>query len=339
MTKSFSFNKAIINKNIGFNGWIKDINGVNGSPRSIAPGFPNLDDQMNQMGITHFRFHDNLGFGDLDNYFVKADFKSQFLPNIPATQTLNALSLIADLGNIRTIFPNAAIGMRNHNTSLALSNANYIMTDRHFKKVMDNEAQINPTHIQREIMFRIGRTNRGGAEMPEDFDIYATLAAELVKRYSLNFRQIGLPRKIKYWEIWNEPDLTIFWNNNNANKYYEFYAKVARAIKKIDPNAKIGGAGVAGGYNPGGAYIDGLLNYCKKNNVPIDFLSWHYYGNSTADPQNILDIGTSIQKTLNKYGYNNLESLCTEWNSSPFASSNVFSKVQSAKNAAYIAST
>lgn len=89
----------------------------------------------------------------------------------------------------------------------------------------------------------------------------------------------------------------------------------------------------------GGEYIDGLLNYCKSNNVPIDFLSWHYYGNTTSDPQNILDIGDMIQNTLNKYGYNNIESLCTEWNSSPFGNVNTYSKVQSSKNAAYITST
>lgn len=89
----------------------------------------------------------------------------------------------------------------------------------------------------------------------------------------------------------------------------------------------------------GGEYIDGLLNYCKSNNVPIDFLSWHYYGNTTSDPQNILDIGDMIQNTLNKYGYNNIESLCTEWNSSPFGNVNTYSKVQSYKTAAYITST
>lgn len=46
-----------------------------------------------------------------------------------------------------------------------------------------------------------------------------------------------------------------------------------------------------------------------------------------------------IQSTLNKYGYNNIESLCTEWNSSPFGNVNTYSKVQSSKNAAYITST
>lgn len=339
MAQTFSFDGSAVNTKIGFQGILKDINGVNGSPISIAPGFPDLEDQMNQMGIVHIRCHDNLGYGDLDNYFVANDPDSQFLPNIPVEQQANALSLVADLGNIRTIFPNAAVGMRSHNITLALSGANYSMTDKFFKRILDNHPTLNPTNINREIMFRIGRTNRGGHEIPEDFDIYATLTAELVKRYSLNYQLIGLPRRIKYWEIWNEPDLTIFWNNNDPEQYYEFYAKVARAIKKVDPTALIGGAGVAAGYNPGSAYLDGLLGYCKKNNIPLDFLSWHYYANTTADPQNFLDIGQSIDETLNKYGFNNAESLCTEWNSTPFAKTSILSKLQSAENAAYIASS
>lgn len=42
---------------------------------------------------------------------------------------------------------------------------------------------------------------------------------------------------------------------------------------------------------------------------------------------------------MQRYGFGNAESLCTEWNSTPQASVSVFSKVQSAQNAAYIASS
>ncbi|MDF7674320.1 glycoside hydrolase family 39 [Acetobacteraceae bacterium ESL0709] len=339
MTKFFSLDINNINYNAGFSGKIKDVNGVNGTPRSIAPGFPDLEDQFNQLGIKHFRFHDNLGFGDIDNYFVPNDTSSQFLPSIPTEKRSAALSLIADLGNRRTIFPNAAIGMRQHNEGLALSNANYAMTDQHFREVLNNNPSVNPNNVQREILFRVGRTNRGGAEPPEDFDIYASMARAVAERYSRDYQQTGLPRKVAYWEIWNEPDLTIFWNNNNQQVFYQFFEKVARAIKAADPAAKVGGAGVATGYNPGGAYTDGLLSYCRQNNVPLDFYSWHYYANKTADPQNIIDYGDLVQSTLNKYGYNNIESIVTEWNVTPFADINVFSKLQSATNAAYIVSS
>lgn len=139
-----------------------------------------------------------------------------------------------------------------HNVDVAFQNANYAMTDAHFKEVLNNNPSVNPGKLQREITFRIGRTKRGGAELPQDFDIYATLVSTLIDRYSFNFQKTGLPRKVAYWEVWNEPDLTFFWNNNDPQRYYEFYEKIARMIKAVDPTAKVGGAGVANGYNPGG---------------------------------------------------------------------------------------
>ncbi|CAI3959681.1 Beta-xylosidase (XynB) (PDB:1PX8) [Commensalibacter communis] len=341
MTINISVFKGSRNTASGNNGILKEVNGVNGIPISIAPGFPDLEDQFNQMGITHVRLHDCFGVGDIDNYFQpnRRNNQDQLIPNIPTTSRTKAKQFIADFANKRTIFPYAAAGMRANNVDLAFKDANYQMTDDYLKRIMSNNPSVNPGNIQRKVMFRIGRTLDGGYEIPQNFDIYATLISTLVNRYSLNYQATGLPRKIEYWEIWNEPDLTFFWNNNNPQIYYEFYSKIARMIKAVDPEAKVGGCGVANGYNPGGAYLDGLLNYCRSTNTPIDFLSWHYYGNLTSDPQNIIDIGNSIQSTLTRYGYGNIESLCTEWNSSPFGTVNTFTKVQSAKNAAYIAST
>ncbi|OUI77849.1 glycoside hydrolase family 39, partial [Commensalibacter intestini] len=341
MVFSINIIKGSRNSGAGASGILKQVNGVNGIPISIAPGFPDLQDQFNQMGITHIRLHDGFGIGDIDDGFVanRGTNQNQLMVNVPTASQSKAKTFIADFVNKRTIFPYAAAGMKANNLALASQNANFEPTDSYLKRILDNDASVNPGNIQRDVLFRVGRTLDGGYEVPANFDIYAALVGEVVRRYGVNYQAVGLPRKITYWEIWNEPDLTFFWNNNNPQVYYEFYAKVARMIKSIDPSAKVGGCGVANGYNPGGAYLDGLLNYCKTTNTPIDFLSWHYYGNITADPQNVIDVGNAIQTSLNKYGYGNIESLCTEWNSSPFGKLYTMSNVQSATNAAYIAST
>lgn len=340
MVYSINITKGSRNTSAGANGVLKAVNGVNGIPISIAPGFPDLQDQFNQMGIKDIRLHDCFGIADVDDGFVanRTTNQNQLIPNVPAASQAKAKTFIADLANKRTIYPYAAAGMRANNLALASQNANFEPTDSYLKRILDNDASVNPNNIQREVFFRIGRTLDGGWEMPENFDIYATLVGNIVRRYAINYQSVGLPRKVTYWEIWNEPDLTVFWNNNVASNYYTFYSKIVNVIKSIDPSAKVAGSAVAAGYNPGGVYLDGFLNYCRNTNTPIDFISWHYYGNLTGDPQNILDASDSVRRTLTIYGYDNLESICSEWNSTPFGSAYTYSRVQSAQNAAYISS-
>ncbi|TNH43631.1 GH39 family glycosyl hydrolase [Photorhabdus luminescens] len=340
MTKVFSFNKNHRDLSAGYNSHLKAVNGVNGLPKSIAPGFPDLDNEFNQMGVTHVRLHDGFGIGDIDNYFQvdRKNNQDQMIINVPEEKKPAAKKLVADIANVRSIFPNAAIGMRNHDVNLALKDANYEMTDTYLRDVLNNKADVNPDNIQRQLFFRIGRSLDGGYEIPEDFDVYAALVKALVNRYGVNYASIGLPRKISYWEIWNEPDLMFFWNTDDPQKYYQLYEKVVRLIKAVDPDAKVGGAGISFSNHAGGHYIDGFFRYCRDNHVPLDFFSWHGYVD-TGDPQNIIDMGNTIQKSLHTYGFTKTESICTEWNSTPFGSRNTFTKVQSPKNAAYIASS
>ncbi|KER04127.1 GH39 family glycosyl hydrolase, partial [Photorhabdus temperata] len=340
MTKIFSFNKNHRDLSAGHHSLLKEVNGLNGVPKSLAPGFPDLDDQFNQMGITHIRIHDGFGIGDMDNYFQvdRLSDQSQMIVNVPEENKPAAKKLFTNISNVRSIFPYAAAGMRNHDISLALKEANYKMTDAYLRDIMNNQAELNPCNIQRQIMFRIGRSGEGGYEIPQDFDIYAILVGTLVNRYALNYARIGLPRKITYWQVWNEPDLLYFWNSDDPQKYYELYEKIARIIKAVDPSVKVGGAGIAFVNSKLEDYVDGFLRYCKDNDVPLDFFSWHGYV-ITGDPQNIIDVGNAVQQSLKDYGFINAESFCTEWNSSAIGTKNTYTKVQSPKNAAYIAST
>ncbi|WP_387463754.1 glycoside hydrolase family 39 [Photorhabdus sp. RM323S] len=340
MTKIFSFNKNDRDLSAGHHSLLKEVNGLNGVPKSLAPGFPDLDNEFNQMGITHIRLHDGFGIGDMDNYFQvdRLSDQSQMIVNVPEENKPVAKKLLTDISNIRSIFPYAAAGMRNHDINLALKEANYKMTDAYLRDIMDNKAELNPCNIQRQIMFRIGRSGEGGYEIPQDFDIYAILVGTLVNRYALNYTRIGLPRKITYWQVLNEPDLPYFWNSDDPKKYYELYEKIARIIKAVDPSVKVGSAGIAFVNSELEDYVDGFLRYCKDNDVPLDFFSWHGYV-ITGDPQNIIDVGNAVQQSLNTYGFTDVESFCTEWNSCPIGTKNTYTKVQSPTNAAYIAST
>lgn len=94
-------------------GQVKNVAGINGSPISVMPGFPDLKDQFNQMGITDVRLHDMHGVDDLDHGMIagRRGNNEQMIPNVSPDQADWAKKFIADFGNLRTIFPNAAVGI------------------------------------------------------------------------------------------------------------------------------------------------------------------------------------------------------------------------------------
>ncbi|HFC49371.1 MAG TPA: hypothetical protein ENJ59_01415, partial [Thermofilum sp.] len=102
-------------------------------------------------------------------------------------------------------------------------------------------------------------------------DVAAQVAAHIVMHYTQGWANGYCFRNI-LWEVWNEPDIDRFWNGT-AEKYFQLYDKVARAIKRVNSEAKVGGPTIA--YNL--EFLDNFLNYTRTYGVPIDFVSWHIY--------------------------------------------------------------
>lgn len=65
---------------------------------------------------------------------------------------------------------------------------------------------------------------------PRDPQEYATFAGELVKRYK---------SKIRYWEIWNEPNFAGFWANPDPGVYTALLKAAHQQIKANDPSAVV----------------------------------------------------------------------------------------------------
>ena len=76
-----------------------------------------------------------------------------------------------------------------------------------------------------------------------------------------------------YFEVWNEPNLSGFWQNADQMAYFKLYDSTARALKSVDPKLRVGGPATAGG-----AWIPAFLDYVKKTHAPIDFVTTHTYG-------------------------------------------------------------
>jgi xylan 1,4-beta-xylosidase len=108
---------------------------------------------------------------------------------------------------------------------------------------------------------------------------------ELVYQWTLhNIERYGRAEvESWYFEVWNEPNSTFYWQGT-PEEFYKLHDYAIAAIRRALPNARVGGPDVAG---PGGTFMDGFLkhvstgtNYATgQTGTPTDFLSFHAKGN------------------------------------------------------------
>ncbi|BDZ50243.1 beta-xylosidase [Frondihabitans sucicola] len=100
-------------------------------------------------------------------------------------------------------------------------------------------------------------------------DLVAALAQHSVERYGEAEVSTWL------WELWNEPD--IFYWRGTHQEFCELYEATAAAVRRVLPDAKVGGPTVTGG--PDGAeFLRGFLAFVEERELPIDFVSFHTKG-------------------------------------------------------------
>lgn len=162
------------------------------------------------------------------------------------------------------------------------------------------------------IYFRIGNSYDEGGHPPQNVDNYIEAALNVIRHYTEGLWD-GYTYSIPYIEIWNEPENHTFWTGTLPD-FLEFFGKMAKALKIEFPNSKIGGPGflATGYFAPDiNSFPRDLIRYCKINNVPLDFISWHIYSN---DPDDYRKAGLFYRNLLDSFGYENVESHITEWN-------------------------
>jgi xylan 1,4-beta-xylosidase len=74
-----------------------------------------------------------------------------------------------------------------------------------------------------------------------------------------------------YFEVWNEPDLKIFFTGSEQD-YFNLYRSTAMSIKSICPSCRVGGPASAAA-----PLEEHFLQYVTSNHVPVDFISTHIY--------------------------------------------------------------
>ncbi len=80
-----------------------------------------------------------------------------------------------------------------------------------------------------------------------------------------------------YFEVWNEPNLDFWAGAPKQSTYFELYDHTARALKAVSPRIRVGGPATAQA-----AWVGDMIAHAVQNNVPLDFVSTHVYGNDSA---------------------------------------------------------
>lgn len=301
-------------------GKIRSLQGTNSFPRplftrsklaQVSPGWhaygknnefvmalssENLTAFMEAARIDFARLHDAFGPGDIDARFVD-----------PALAERNRL----------VIFPDMAADPADPRSY------NFGPTDDVVRPIV--EAKL-------KLVFRIGRSIWGGAEPPQDLEKYAEIVRRIVLHYNQGWAD-GFHYNLDHWEIWNEPDIGLFWKGSSQD-YFRLYELCARAIKSVDPALKVGGPTLAlpDRRQP---LIEEFLAFVRSRQLPLDFFSFHHYPHDSNDPYNFSRIATQLRKTLDERDFHATELFLDEWNSDFAGGAESLSK---AGRAAFVAS-
>jgi xylan 1,4-beta-xylosidase len=131
---------------------------------------------------------------------------------------------------------------------------------------------------------------------PKDFEMWGSLVREfimhLVDRYGI--------QEVRTWffEVWNEPNLEPFWAGSQQ-EYFKLYRYSADAVKKVDPEIPVGGPATARN-----AWISDMIQFCRTNNVALDFISSHHYPTDAC-----LGMGADMELQMAAAG----RGILTEW--------------------------
>ena len=167
-----------------------------------------------------------------------------------------------------------------------------------------------------EVFYRLGSKIEHWAKKyntlpPKDFKKWAVICEHIIRHYCYGWAD-GYHMNIKYWEIWNEPDLDPddsthkrCWGGTAA-QFYELFAITLDHLKDCFPELKIGGPAVA---KFDEQWCQGLVDNLGKHKP--DFFSWHIYAADVAKVRKRLD---SVRSFLDRNGLAECESILNEWN-------------------------
>lgn len=135
--------------------------------------------------------------------------------------------------------------------------------------------------------------------LPKDWAVWQQIVSSTISYFKTHY---GVT--FDYYEVWNEPGLTEFFNPsgsglNAEEAYREMYYQTWQAIRSVDSSTPIGGPAQ---YHPAAAATTlDLMLQDSRINSKIDFVSFHYYDDLHSYQIGTAPIITPVKNILQKY--------------------------------------
>ncbi len=164
---------------------------------------------------------------------------------------------------------------------------------------------------------------RGNVTPPKDYDKWAALIRNLTEHFTERYGADEV--KTWYFEVWNEPNLSPGFWSSTQDEYFKLFKYTVNAIKSVNLAYRVGGPATAGA-----AWEPEMIEFCTKNNLPLDFISTHSYGvkqgyldefgnSGTILDKNPLSVSGDVLQTRKEISQSSkpkLELHYTEWSAS-----------------------
>jgi xylan 1,4-beta-xylosidase len=168
--------------------------------------------------------------------------------------------------------------------------------------------------------FPNGSIYTGWAYPPKNYQKWAELVFQLTKH--LRERYGNAEAQTWLWEVWNEPDID-YWKGT-PEEYFKLYDYSADAVRRVLPEAKIGGPDSTGPARPKAAeFLKQFLQHCDsgrnyatgKTGAPLDFISFHPKGSPTWQSDHV-QMGIAAQLNAIDHGFKIVSSF-PKWHDTP----------------------
>ncbi len=171
--------------------------------------------------------------------------------------------------------------------------------------------------LDAQIIYRLGESidhdrYKRYARPPKDLEKWARICLNIVRHYNDGWAS-GYHLGIRFWEIWNEPDClnadgtNPMWSDGTQQDAFRLYQTVSSLLKSYNPHLMIGGMA----FTSFNAYARQFVDFCARHDLPLDFLSYHHYGD---DVRQLTDMIESAKAYTVEKGFAHALHILDEWN-------------------------